>query len=131
MISSCWQKFTELTYALKKSCMICYLAFKHPQVNILTKLFVFSLICYAFSPIDLIPDFIPVIGLLDDIVLIPFGVYLVKRFFIQQEIWDECEEEFKKNSKVQKPKLYGYFGALFVIIFYSLIVYWVFQKLTE
>jgi uncharacterized membrane protein YkvA (DUF1232 family) len=53
--------------------------FKHPDTPRPVKWIAVAVLAYAVSPIDLIPDFIPVIGLLDDVILIPLGLALVKR----------------------------------------------------
>ena len=53
--------------------------FKHPDTPLAPKLVAIAVLAYAVSPIDLIPDFIPVLGLLDDIILLPLGVALAVR----------------------------------------------------
>ncbi|WP_058479799.1 MULTISPECIES: YkvA family protein [Legionella] len=59
-------------------------------------------LAYALSPIDLIPDFIPVIGLLDDLIIIPFGIYLAIKL-IPEEIWNDCIE--KAQEAINKGEL--------------------------
>src|ERR1043166_6589368 len=56
-----------------------YLACRHPRVPWYAKLFAACVVAYAFSPIDLIPDFVPVLGYLDDLILVPAGLWLVLR----------------------------------------------------
>ena len=51
----------------------------HPDMPLLAKVCAGAVVAYAFSPIDLIPDFIPVVGYLDDLILVPLGIYLVLR----------------------------------------------------
>lgn len=65
--------------ALKTETYALYLAARHPRTPWYAKAFVAAVVAYAVSPIDLIPDFIPVLGLLDDLVLIPLGVLLALR----------------------------------------------------
>ena len=65
--------------ALKRDCLVLWLAARDPRVGIGVKLLAASVAAYAFSPIDLIPDFIPVLGLLDDLLLVPVGIWLVLR----------------------------------------------------
>ena len=56
-----------------------WLCARDPAIGWPIRLFAFTIAGYALSPIDLIPDFIPVIGLLDDAVLIPLGIWLLRR----------------------------------------------------
>jgi uncharacterized membrane protein YkvA (DUF1232 family) len=78
-----WAKqLRQKTYAL-------YLAYRDPRVPWYAKLFGALVVAYAFSPIDLIPDFIPVLGYLDDLVLIPLGIALAIRM-IPRPVMEEC-----------------------------------------
>ncbi|WP_153044549.1 YkvA family protein, partial [Bacillus cereus] len=52
------------------------MAYRDERVPWYAKLFTMLVVAYAFSPIDLIPDFIPILGYLDDLILVPLGVYL-------------------------------------------------------
>ena len=70
------------TYAL-------YLAYRDPRVPWYAKLLAACVVAYAFSPIDLIPDFIPVLGTLDDLVLIPLGIALSVKL-IPPQVMAEC-----------------------------------------
>jgi len=66
-----------------------YLAYKDPRTPMYARIFAAVVVGYAFSPIDLIPDPIPVLGYLDDLVLIPLGVYLALKM-IPAEVMAEC-----------------------------------------
>ena len=70
---------------------------RHPQTPRAAKWVAFAVIAYAVSPIDLIPDFIPVIGLLDDLVLIPLGVALVVRL-TPRPLWNEMLTQARASS---------------------------------
>lgn len=59
---------------LKKSTMVVYFAARDPRTPWHAKLVAGMVVAYAFSPIDLIPDFIPVLGLLDDLLIVPIGL---------------------------------------------------------
>lgn len=56
----------------------------------LAKLLIGVLVAYALSPIDLIPDFIPIIGYLDDLLILPLGIWLALRL-VPKEVWVECQ----------------------------------------
>ena len=62
---------------------------RHPGTPLTAKIVAALVVAYAFSPIDLIPDFIPVLGLLDDVILVPLGIALAIRL-IPRPVWDEA-----------------------------------------
>lgn len=65
--------------ALKRDVTVVWLAARHPQVPGWSKLIAAATAAYALSPIDLIPDFIPVLGLIDDLLIVPVGIWVVLR----------------------------------------------------
>jgi len=66
-------------HALKRETHALYLAARDPRTPWHAKLVVAVVVAYALSPIDLIPDFIPVLGYLDDLILLPLGIFLALR----------------------------------------------------
>ncbi len=68
-----------------------YLAYRDPRVSWPARIFAACVVAYAFSPIDLIPDPIPVLGYLDDLVLIPIGIALARKM-IPENVLAECRE---------------------------------------
>jgi uncharacterized membrane protein YkvA (DUF1232 family) len=72
-------KFSGRIRDLKSECVALYFAARHPQTPWYAKVLVAAVVAYAMSPIDLIPDFVPVLGYLDDLILVPLGVWLVVR----------------------------------------------------
>jgi uncharacterized membrane protein YkvA (DUF1232 family) len=81
----------ERVQALKKETFALTLACRHPRVPWYAKALALIVVGYALSPIDLIPDFIPVLGYLDDLVLIPLGIMLVIRM-IPADVLAECRQ---------------------------------------
>ncbi|HET7478698.1 MAG TPA: YkvA family protein [Rubrobacteraceae bacterium] len=71
-----------------------YLAYKDPRVPWYARALAAVVVGYAFSPIDLIPDPIPVLGYLDDVILVPLGIALTIRL-IPDEVLAECREKAK------------------------------------
>jgi uncharacterized membrane protein YkvA (DUF1232 family) len=89
------RQLTAQTYAL-------YLAYRHPRTPWYAKVFVALVVGYVFSPIDPIPDFIPVVGLLDEIVVVPIGVWIASRM-IPPEVLEECKEKARDVTEGEKP----------------------------
>ena len=89
--------------------------FKHPKTPRAARWVAIAVIAYAVSPIDLIPDFIPVLGLLDDLILIPLGVALVVRL-TPRPLWQALLLE-AQASKDALPRLW--WGALGVLLVWA------------
>lgn len=87
--------------SLKSETFALYLAARHPETPWYAKLLVGGIVAYALSPIDLIPDFVPILGYLDDVILIPVGISLAIKM-IPPPVLDECRlraEEARLNGK--------------------------------
>ncbi len=81
--------------------VVLHIAYKNPKTPWTAKALIFLIIGYALSPIDLIPDFIPVIGLLDDLILLPLGIYWAIKL-IPKDVMDESRvqaQTYKWNKK--------------------------------
>lgn len=87
---------------LKIQVYALYLAYKDPRVPLYARIFAACVVGYAFSPLDLIPDPIPVIGYLDDLILVPLGVTLALRM-IPAEVLAECQEKSREVMRQGKP----------------------------
>jgi uncharacterized membrane protein YkvA (DUF1232 family) len=90
---------------LKINLYAIYFTYKDPRVSWYAKLFSIIVLGYAFSPIDLIPDFIPILGLLDDLIILPLGIMLILKL-IPKEILDEYREQAQYLIEKGKPKSY-------------------------
>jgi uncharacterized membrane protein YkvA (DUF1232 family) len=87
---------------LKAEVYALYLAYRDPRVPLYARIFAACVVGYAFSPIDLIPDPIPVLGYLDDLVLIPLGVALAIKM-IPASVLAECREKAHRTANSKKP----------------------------
>ena len=85
---------------LKRDSHAVYLASRDPRVPWHAKALAVVVAAYALSPIDLIPDFIPVIGYLDDLIIVPLGIWLVVQM-IPDEVMAECRA--RANEAGQRP----------------------------
>lgn len=102
----------EKARALKKETFALYLVARHPLTPWYVKVVAVCVVGYAFSPVDLIPDFIPVLGLLDDLILVPFGIALVLKL-VPSDVLAECREQAQTRIDSGKPTNWT---ATFVII---------------
>jgi uncharacterized membrane protein YkvA (DUF1232 family) len=105
--------------ALKHEIFALYLAVRDPRTPWYAKIVVLCVVAYALSPIDLIPDPIPVLGLLDDLVLLPLGIYLALRL-IPQEVVTDCRG--RAASAGEKLPRNWYAAAVIVILWLSALV---------
>jgi uncharacterized membrane protein YkvA (DUF1232 family) len=100
--SSAIQRWKSWARRLKLETYALYLAYKDPRTPWHARLFAACVVGYAFSPIDLIPDVIPVLGYLDDLVLVPLGVSIALRM-IPPPVLAECREEARTVLEQGKP----------------------------
>ena len=108
-------KVNELKYNLSA----LYLALKRKDTPFLAKIFIIIAVGYSLSPIDLIPDFIPILGYLDDLIIVPFFVFLSIKL-IPKEIMDECRTQAKDLWADGKPKKWYY--AIPIILIWVIIL---------
>jgi uncharacterized membrane protein YkvA (DUF1232 family) len=112
--ASLLDKLKHQARKLKQNIFVLYLAYKDPRVPWYAKVVAICVVAYAFSPIDLIPDFIPVLGYLDDLIIVPLGVALALRL-VPKQILDEYREQAEELRKKKKPKNW-YVAALLMAI---------------
>ncbi|MFZ7121190.1 MAG: YkvA family protein [Eubacteriaceae bacterium] len=102
-----------------------FIAIKRKDTPILAKVFAGVTLIYALSPIDLIPDFIPILGYLDDAIILPLLATLTIKF-IPTEIMDECKTESEGIWTNGKPK--KWYFAIPTLIIWLLICRWLIMK---
>lgn len=94
---------------MKKYIWVLYFLKRDPRVSKTAKLIVLITLAYVLSPIDLTPDFIPVLGLLDDLIIIPLGIYLAIKL-IPKEALDDCNQS--TENSINKVIYYQKTGLL-------------------
>lgn len=97
-----FQQWRQRVRQLKTETYAIYLAYKDPRVAWYAKVFAACVVAYAFSPIDLIPDFIPVLGYLDDLILVPLGIALAIKM-IPPDVLAEYREKAQSEMSQRKP----------------------------
>jgi uncharacterized membrane protein YkvA (DUF1232 family) len=112
----------ERARQLKAETYALYLAYRDPRVPWVARLLAAVVVGYAFSPIDLIPDFIPVLGYLDDLILVPLGIALALRM-IPPQVMAECRARAREVIAQGKPVSRA--AAAVVIAIWLLLAAWV------
>jgi len=107
---------------IKSDIIVLWFARKHPDTPLLAKIVCVVAVVYALSPIDLIPDFIPILGYLDDVLLVPALIWLALRLLPPQVVLEcrvQTEEWVRKYAR--KPK--SYIGGALVILVWCVLAY--------
>jgi len=110
-----WKQRARL---LKVEVYALYLAYRDPRVPWYAKAFAACVVGYAFSPIDLIPDFVPILGYLDDLVLIPLGVIAARRM-IPESVLVECRE--RAHDAIRRGGPFSRMAAAVIIAIWVLV----------
>jgi len=105
---------------LKKNIAVLRLAYLDQRTPVYAKILPVIIVGYAFSPIDLIPDFIPVLGFVDDAILLPALIWLAIRL-IPSEIMEDCRKKAATTNPDKKQK--NYVVATVIILFWLAILY--------
>jgi uncharacterized membrane protein YkvA (DUF1232 family) len=96
------QTWKQRARQLKQETYAIYLALRDPRVPWYARLFAACVVGYAFSPIDLIPDFVPVLGYLDDLIVVPLGIALVLKL-IPADVVAHCRARSQAAMVEGKP----------------------------
>jgi len=113
-----FEKIKTSLRAFKKNIEILWCAYSHHETSLVIKCVLFLTIAYAVSPIDLIPDFIPIIGYLDDLLIIPFGIWLAWKL-LPSAIISHCT-----IHPIPIPKIMSKIGIYMIIGLWVVIIGW-------
>jgi uncharacterized membrane protein YkvA (DUF1232 family) len=115
---------------LKAQVVTLWFCRRDPRTPLSAKILAGVVVAYAFSPIDLIPDFIPVLGYLDDLILVPLGIYLTIQLIPPPVLADARREaDAWLAQRRSKPK--SYWAAAFVIVVWLAVAYWAWTVVRE
>src|SRR4026208_1458020 len=107
-----FEKLKARARALKNEALAVYLAAKDPRTPWYARALIYFVVAHTFSPIDLIPDFIPVLGYLDDLIITPGGLWLAVRM-IPPEVLEEARGKVAGSSLERSV---GYIGAGMIVV---------------
>jgi len=109
---------------LKRETLALWYALRHPRTPLAAKVVAAIVVAYAVSPIDLIPDFIPVLGLLDDLLLLPLGIALCLKL-LPADVMEECRERARES--LERPRSYA--AAVVIVVLWigalALLAWWI------
>jgi uncharacterized membrane protein YkvA (DUF1232 family) len=114
------EAFKQRARRLKADTFALYLAARHPRTPWYAKLLIAGIVAYALSPIDLIPDFVPILGYLDDLILIPVGLAVAIKL-VPAAVLAECRARAEEVMSNGKP-VSRVGAAVIVVIWVSLAV---------
>lgn len=120
----------ERAEALKARAAVLLVAVRHPRTPWYAKACGLVTLLYLLAPIDLIPDFIPLVGQLDDLVLVPFGLWLTIRL-IPRDVWQECEAEAARRGQQPMRDRRGLFLVVGTWILLALAGLWLVRLLAD
>ena len=113
---------------LKRQIFILYFAYRDERVPWYVKLFTACIVAYAFSPIDLIPDFIPILGYLDDVIILPLGIMFALKM-IPKDVIADCEVKANEMMKNGKPK--NWIVGSLILFIWSVVILWIIFKVYQ
>ena len=116
-----FEKLKSRARALKNEAYVIYLAARDARTPWYAKALIFFVVAHTFSPIDLIPDFIPILGYLDDIIITPLGIALAIRL-IPPEVMEEARLTVATQGFDRRV---GLVGAAIILIIWILAIIWI------
>lgn len=114
-----FEKLKARAERLKNEVLALSLALKDRRTPLIAKILIGLTVSYALSPIDLIPDFIPVLGYVDDLIILPALVALSIKL-IPREVLDDCRARMKEGQVMSK--MLGWLAAGVIILFWAVVI---------
>lgn len=112
----------ETARRIKRDGIMLWFACRHPRTPWWVKALAVFVVAYALSPIDLVPDFIPVLGYLDDVILLPGLIWLIVQI-MPRDVRDECRVQAQDWMAQQQRKPISRWGIAFVLGVWALVAW--------
>lgn len=120
-----FEQWREVARNLKRNIAALYFAVLDGDTPWYAKVFAVLVVTYALSPIDLIPDFIPLLGYLDDLILLPLGIWFALRL-IPPHVMDEARCKAAAHPRIDNP--IGLVAAAVITAIYALLAWWLWRR---
>ena len=124
-----FERLKQRARGLKGDVVTLWFAYRHPQMPLAAKIAAILIVAYAFSPIDLIPDFIPVLGFLDEVILLPAFIWLTLKL-IPEAVVVESRIAAQAWMDAHRPKPRNYIAAAIIIALWTGAAWLVWRWLT-
>ncbi len=118
-----WQAIKEWVNRLKRDTLALWFAGRDRRTPWGVRILGVLIIAYALSPIDLIPDFIPIIGYLDELILLPVGLWILLKF-IPEQVLSDCRDKATEWLASGHAKPRSALGAAIVVSIWIVIAWW-------
>ena len=129
MAGSWTARLRDWALRLKNDVVALWFCTRHPRTPFIAKALAAAIVAYAFSPIDLIPDFIPVLGYLDELILLPAGIWLVLKL-VPGDVLEECRGQAALWLAEKKTGPRSYLAATLIVVLW-LAVLWLAWRWAE
>ncbi len=121
-----WQRLKRWARALKSDGMTLWFCCRHPQMPLLPKILAMLVVGYFLSPVDLIPDFIPVLGYLDELILLPGCIYLILRL-VPSAVLADARAQAAEWIAGHHAKPRSIIAAVVIMLLWMLFFGWLWQ----
>ena len=122
-----FERLKQRARGLKGDVVTLWFAYRHPQMPLAAKIAAILIVAYAFSPIDLIPDFIPVLGYLDELILLPGCIYLILRM-VPPAVLTEARAQATQWIATHQPRPRSIVAAIVIMLLWMLFFSWLWQR---
>jgi uncharacterized membrane protein YkvA (DUF1232 family) len=117
------EKISAWARRIKRDAVTLWFAYRHPMTPLLAKLICVFVVAYALSPIDLIPDFIPVLGYIDDVLLLPGLIWLAIKL-VPPSVLQECRTQGDEWMAREGRKPRHYWGVVLIVAIWAGFAWW-------
>jgi uncharacterized membrane protein YkvA (DUF1232 family) len=123
-------RLREWARALKRDVVALWFAYRDPRTPLLPRLLAMGIVAYALSPIDLIPDFIPVLGFVDELILLPGAIWLTLRL-IPADVLAAARERAAQWLAASNARPKSYFAAALIVLIWLAALWLAWRALRE
>ena len=115
-----WERLKRWARNLENDGLTLWFCCRHPGMPLLPKLMALAVVAYFLSPIDLIPDFVPVLGYLDELLLLPLAIYLTLKL-VPEPVLTECRIMATRWVAEHRPTPRSIAGAILIMVLWMLL----------